>query len=433
MTLWICCGFAMDLLLDLNPSIPTASNCSIFPFVQTPPLTATAWFSMCPTTPLFTIGKELLPLANNFICNSAHCNGTETLIDMDVVGTALNSKTREFVSWMRSYTAKLAKEVFTKNDTSVSCLSLKPPQAACPSLPSTASPAHVPQVIVTGNFFFGVDTTQGTEHDLLLMDTIAFPIALAMLACVMKKRIWELRITVSFSSQLTLRSIPSHALQLRAAISAAAYSSRLEHCHQHPRLLHDHLPRRVGDRGRLLHAIPHDERDHCHVHRFVVQWCVCIICVCTMWAAGTVSSSYLSPQPSDYSLFLLTRVREELRSGRDMPDAVLYMLWSAGHTILVSGSTLSLCFFGLCAFPSVLFGQAAMEVQWLSQTRPAPLTLPPMHPIPFCAVPLLSTPGLGAGVAIAVALIVNLTFTPCMLLTFPNFFRRSAAKKYAVE
>ena len=153
-------------------------------------------------------------------------------------------------------------------------------------------------------------------------------------------------------------------------------------------------------------------------------------------------SSLASPrQPADYSLFLLTRLTEELKGGRDMPESVLYMLWSAGHTILVSGSTLSLCFFGLCAFPSMLRGsrcglfsltQCLLQARWVSPSVSFPrrclhhpccfvLTCPP--------VPLLSTPGLGAGVSIAVALVVNLTFTPAMLLAFPNFFRRAIAKK----
>ena len=38
---------------------------------------------------------------------------------MNVVGESLTSTSRNFVTWMRSYTAKLAKEVFTENKTSV--------------------------------------------------------------------------------------------------------------------------------------------------------------------------------------------------------------------------------------------------------------------------------------------------------------------------
>lgn len=42
---------------------------------------------------------------------------------------------------------------------------------------------------------------------------------------------------------------------------------------------------------------------------------------------------------------------------------------------------------------------------------------------------LLSTPGLGAGVAISIALLVNLTLTPTLLLTFRNFFFRSTFRR----
>ena len=58
---------------------------------------------------------------------------------------------------------------------------------------------------------------------------------------------------------------------------------------------------------------------------------------------------------ADYSLFLLSRFREELQAGADVDEAVLYMLWTAGHTISVSGSTLAICFFGLMFFPGQAF------------------------------------------------------------------------------
>lgn len=92
----------------------------------------------------------------------------------------------------------------------------------------------------------------------------------------------------------------------------------------------------------------------------------------------------------DYSLFLLSRFREEILRGADTFAAVVIMMSSSGHTVLVSGMTLSLCFAGLLLFP--------ME--------------------------LLSSLGLGCCVAVAVAVIVNLTLTPSIILTFPNLFRR---------
>ena len=40
-------------------------------------------------------------------------------------------------------------------------------------------------------------------------------------------------------------------------------------------------------------------------------------------------------------------------------------------------------------------------------------------------MPSLRSPGLGTAIALFVTLLVNLTVTPCMLLLFCNFFKRS--------
>lgn len=64
------------------------------------------------------------------------------------------------------------------------------------------------------------------------------------------------------------------------------------------------------------------------------------------------------------------------------------MLCSAGHTVLVSGLTLMICWLGLSFFP----------------------------------VNLLSSAGLSAAMAIAAAIFVNLSLTPALLFMFPNFF-----------
>jgi len=90
----------------------------------------------------------------------------------------------------------------------------------------------------------------------------------------------------------------------------------------------------------------------------------------------------------DYSLFLLSRFREEIESGRAVPKAVERMMGAAGHTVLISGTTLALCFGG----------------------------------ITFLPLQMLRTMGIGAGATAALSVIVNLTLTPTLLLTFPNFF-----------
>ena len=118
----------------------------------------------------------------------------------------------------------------------------------------------------------------------------------------------------------------------------------------------------------------------------------------------------------DYSLFLLSRFREEVLRARRAPrsaggtpewsrhyvapqrrpiavvrPAVELMLASAGHTVLVSGLTLALCWACLMFFP----------------------------------ISLLSTIGMAAAINMVMCLLVNLTLAPCLLLQFPAFFAAS--------
>ena len=53
----------------------------------------------------------------------------------------------------------------------------------------------------------------------------------------------------------------------------------------------------------------------------------------------------------DYSLFLITRFREELRKGRSTPDAVQETLRTAGRTVLFSAVTVALSLSALLVFP----------------------------------------------------------------------------------
>jgi uncharacterized membrane protein YdfJ with MMPL/SSD domain len=64
----------------------------------------------------------------------------------------------------------------------------------------------------------------------------------------------------------------------------------------------------------------------------------------------------------DYSLFILTRFREEVVRLRVPADEeiVCIMLRSSGHTVVVSGCTLAACFFGLCIFPLDLLRSAGL-------------------------------------------------------------------------
>jgi len=94
----------------------------------------------------------------------------------------------------------------------------------------------------------------------------------------------------------------------------------------------------------------------------------------------------------DYSLFLLTRLTENLAFGADLEPAVENMLEHAGHTIIASGSTLICCFLGFLFFP----------------------------------LDLLKTVGIGASVAIASCLVVNLSLLPAlMFVTGDRFLKPS--------
>lgn len=93
----------------------------------------------------------------------------------------------------------------------------------------------------------------------------------------------------------------------------------------------------------------------------------------------------------DYSMFLLSRYREELEKRRPPQVAIVTMLWFAGHTVVISGSTLIACCLSLVIFPTAA----------------------------------LSTAGIACAVAIFVAIVANVTITPAMLLMFPRFFAKS--------
>lgn len=82
----------------------------------------------------------------------------------------------------------------------------------------------------------------------------------------------------------------------------------------------------------------------------------------------------------DYTLFLLSRYLEDTS---DQHDAIRHMLQHGGHVLLLSGSTLMCTFLGLCFLP----------------------------------LAMLKSVGIGAAVAIACALLVNLTVVPALLHT----------------
>ena len=88
----------------------------------------------------------------------------------------------------------------------------------------------------------------------------------------------------------------------------------------------------------------------------------------------------------DYSLFLLKAVKASLAAGVPMLRAVEDMLRTAGHTVLVSGATLSAVFLVLATFP----------------------------------ISIVRAPGIATTFAVVGSVLAGLTFTPALLLAFPR-------------
>ena len=93
---------------------------------------------------------------------------------------------------------------------------------------------------------------------------------------------------------------------------------------------------------------------------------LCIVCTlaaavltmypvsCSMTVSGQAPSLMLASALAmsiDYSLFLLSRFSEEVHAGHGAARAVEVMLATSGHTVAVSGSTLTLCFLGMLLMP----------------------------------------------------------------------------------
>jgi hypothetical protein len=101
-----------------------------------------------------------------------------------------------------------------------------------------------------------------------------------------------------------------------------------------------------------------------------------------------VMSCILLAVSIDYSLFMLTRLTEEVDEGATIERALEASLASSGHTVLGSGCTLALCFLALCFFP----------------------------------LKFMQSMGLGVALTIIFAILSNLLLTPILLFTFPVFF-----------
>eukprot|EP00051_Salpingoeca_urceolata_P014586 m.186049 g.186049 ORF g.186049 m.186049 type:complete len:899 (-) comp18128_c0_seq3:143-2839(-) len=178
---------------------------------------------------------------------------------------------------------------------------------------------------LTGEIMFSLDILDGVEHDLLFMDGIAFPVALAVLASVLH------------SPRLLI--IPVVNIIVGSLVS-------------------------------------------CLIMYGVSTFTMVFSFAPSMMASACIAMSI------DYSLFLLTRFGEEIQRGRSLVGSAAHTMATAGHTIVVTGLTLAACFFGLLMFPTII----------------------------------MSSPGVGTGIAILATLVVNLTLTPALLFAFGDFF-----------
>ncbi|GGQ57997.1 RND transporter [Couchioplanes caeruleus subsp. azureus] len=108
----------------------------------------------------------------------------------------------------------------------------------------------------------------------------------------------------------------------------------------------------------------------------------------------------------DYSLFVVSRFREELAHGHDVPAAVRTTVATAGRTVVVSGLTIVLALSSLMIFPQpflggiAIGGMAAVLVAMLASLTVLPAVLSLLgHRIDKLRIPLLSRrrPGAGGG------------------------------------
>ncbi len=182
-------------------------------------------------------------------------------------------------------------------------------------------------VYLTGYLVMYLDMQEATEEDLLRMDLIVIPIALLVLAIVLR------------SLKLMILPIASMGISILAS--------------------------------------------------FLIMYPVALIWDIFSFVPSIMMSLVIALS-IDYSLFLLSRYREEIMKNKSVSESVLQMSKHAGHTITVSGLTLAITFLGLVFFP----------------------------------LQLLSTIGLGAAITIVITLGVNLSFTPAALLTFEGFFSK---------
>jgi trehalose monomycolate/heme transporter len=83
----------------------------------------------------------------------------------------------------------------------------------------------------------------------------------------------------------------------------------------------------------------------------------------------------------DYALFIVSRFREELRAGKDVPEAIQTTVQTAGRTVLFSGLTVGISLASLLLFPQTFFrsmgfgGMAAVVIGMVAAVGLLPAVL----------------------------------------------------------
>jgi uncharacterized membrane protein YdfJ with MMPL/SSD domain len=189
-------------------------------------------------------------------------------------------------------------------------------------------PPPTPQyfsVHYTGLKYFSSDLVLSTRRDMMRMDFFVLPLVLLLMGCVLQD-----------SNPAAVWMVPV----LTMVTTVSLWSMLMHHV--------------------VLHVMP-------QISTFT----------------PTVMMSLSLGMGIDYTLFLLSRYLEEMKTKRNRRRAVRCMLLGSGHVLVLSGLTLAATFGGLCLLP----------------------------------LSLLQSIGVGAAISILSALLVNLVMVPALLFT----------------
>lgn len=225
------------------------------------------------------------------------------------------------------------------------------------------------EMSITGLDLLFDDTVTGSEKDFITMDGVVLPVALIVLALYLR----NLRMMVIPLASVGLTLLTSFTIMYPIALYGMTVASFA------PSIMVSTAIALSIDYSLFLLTRYREER-----LKMIVQAEKKRMKKATMAAAAAASPNASSspPPPSAPSL----SPQEEMVRQNFL--ATKAMLRTAGHVVFVSGTTLMLTFMGLVFFP----------------------------------LSFLQSVGVGAAFALLMCLVVNLNLTPVLLLTFPGFF-----------